>query len=99
MTLSSTEKLIPLLKKPVDFCSKMVFQINPFLEDEAKDFKLFSQKYNENKAIKALSEPSQPLAKKSGYGDELDLDELLKNSTNQKDSVVSCVKGGITNKI
>ena len=32
----------------------MVFQINPFLEDEGKDFKLLSKRFNENKIIKAM---------------------------------------------
>jgi hypothetical protein len=37
------------------FFSKMVFQINPFLEDdEGKDFKLLSKRFNDNKIIKAI---------------------------------------------
>ena len=32
----------------------MVFQMNPFLEDEGKDFKLLSKRFNENKIIKAI---------------------------------------------
>ena len=32
----------------------MVFQMNPFLEEEGKDFKLMSKRFNGNKVIKAI---------------------------------------------